>query len=194
MNGTDQCLQWRPPQCRPPVSRRPSLVVPTASPACASPSGRRTPDGSAWSGTSIAGTGAATPCASAADTGVWELFIPGLTDGLYKYEIRNRHSGELRLKTDPFAREFELRPATASRFRAGRPVPLAGRCLAAAPARVGLAARAAVDLRGTFWFLAPQSRRQSTDVPAGRDTLVPYVAGPGLYPRRIPAAHRVSPR
>ncbi|MEO8223304.1 MAG: 1,4-alpha-glucan branching protein GlgB [Gammaproteobacteria bacterium] len=50
-------------------------------------------------------------------TGVWELFLPGLAEGLYKYEIRNRHSGALRLKTDPFAREYEMRPATASRFR-----------------------------------------------------------------------------
>ncbi|MBN8280071.1 MAG: 1,4-alpha-glucan branching protein GlgB [Gammaproteobacteria bacterium] len=54
-------------------------------------------------------------------TGVWELFIPGLGDVLYKYEIRNRESGALRLKSDPFGREHELRPATASRFR--RSVP-----------------------------------------------------------------------
>ncbi|MDQ1303654.1 MAG: 1,4-alpha-glucan branching enzyme, partial [Pseudomonadota bacterium] len=47
-------------------------------------------------------------------SGVWELFVPGLTTTIYKYEIRNRHSGELRLKCDPYARESELRPATAS--------------------------------------------------------------------------------
>jgi 1,4-alpha-glucan branching enzyme len=49
-------------------------------------------------------------------SGVWELFVPGLGLGLYKYEIRNRHSGALGLKVDPFARAFELRPATASRI------------------------------------------------------------------------------
>jgi 1,4-alpha-glucan branching enzyme len=54
-------------------------------------------------------------------SGVWELFIPGLREALYKYEIRNRHSGALRLKTDPFAREYEVRPATASRFREAVP-------------------------------------------------------------------------
>jgi 1,4-alpha-glucan branching enzyme len=54
-------------------------------------------------------------------SGVWELFIPGLREALYKYEIRNRHSGALRLKTDPFAREHEVRPATASRFREAVP-------------------------------------------------------------------------
>jgi 1,4-alpha-glucan branching enzyme len=48
------------------------------------------------------------------NSGVWELFVPGLATTLYKYEIRNRHSGELLLKCDPYARESELRPATAS--------------------------------------------------------------------------------
>jgi 1,4-alpha-glucan branching enzyme len=49
------------------------------------------------------------------DSGVWELFIPGLTTGaLYKYEIRNRSSGTLLVKSDPYAQEFELRPKTSS--------------------------------------------------------------------------------
>jgi len=48
-------------------------------------------------------------------SGVWELFIPDLEAGnLYKYEIRNRESGEVLLKTDPYARAFEVRPRTAS--------------------------------------------------------------------------------
>jgi 1,4-alpha-glucan branching enzyme len=45
--------------------------------------------------------------------GIWELFIPGLFEGAYKFEIRNRESGEILLKTDPFARSTECRPATA---------------------------------------------------------------------------------
>ncbi len=49
------------------------------------------------------------------NSGVWELFIPELPPGaLYKYEIRNRHSGEILLKTDPYATRFELRPNTAA--------------------------------------------------------------------------------
>jgi 1,4-alpha-glucan branching enzyme len=49
-------------------------------------------------------------------SGVWELFIPDLGAGtLYKYEIRNRTSGELLVKGDPFAQSMEMRPATASR-------------------------------------------------------------------------------
>jgi 1,4-alpha-glucan branching enzyme len=48
-------------------------------------------------------------------SGVWELFIPELAPGvLYKYEIRNRHSGEIIAKADPYAQAFELRPKTAS--------------------------------------------------------------------------------
>ena len=49
------------------------------------------------------------------DSGVWELFVPGVTVGdLYKFEIRSRLTGEIRLRTDPLGRAFELRPATAA--------------------------------------------------------------------------------
>ena len=49
-------------------------------------------------------------------SGVWELFIPGVTDGaLYKYEIRNRDTGHILIKSDPYGSAFELRPNTASR-------------------------------------------------------------------------------
>ena len=47
--------------------------------------------------------------------GVWELFIPDLEAGqLYKYEIRNRHSGQLSLKADPYGQQYEVRPRTGS--------------------------------------------------------------------------------
>ena len=52
-------------------------------------------------------------------SGVWELFVPGLAAGtLYKFEIRNRDSGAVLVKTDPYAQSFELRPATAARVSA----------------------------------------------------------------------------
>ncbi len=48
-------------------------------------------------------------------SGLWELFIPGLPDGsLYKFEIRNRDTGQILLKTDPYGQAFELRPQTAA--------------------------------------------------------------------------------
>jgi 1,4-alpha-glucan branching enzyme len=46
--------------------------------------------------------------------GVWELFIPDLGPGiLYKWELRARN-GDVFLKSDPYGRRFELRPATAT--------------------------------------------------------------------------------
>ncbi len=49
------------------------------------------------------------------NSGVWELFIPGLGAGeLYKFELRNRDTGALLVKGDPYARRCELRPSTAS--------------------------------------------------------------------------------
>lgn len=55
------------------------------------------------------------PMMSRGGNGVWELFIPGLhPNALYKFEIRNRHSGEILSKTDPYAQQMELRPRTAS--------------------------------------------------------------------------------
>jgi len=54
-----------------------------------------------------------------ADSGVWELFVPGVGVGtLYKFEIRNRDSGEILLRADPFAREAEKPEHSASRVAA----------------------------------------------------------------------------
>lgn len=50
-------------------------------------------------------------------SGVWEIFIPQLTtNDLYKFEIRNRHSGQILVKTDPYGFEFEHKPGTASKI------------------------------------------------------------------------------
>jgi 1,4-alpha-glucan branching enzyme len=48
-------------------------------------------------------------------SGIWELFIPGLAAGdLYKFEIRNRATGAVIVKADPYAQGFEMRPGTAA--------------------------------------------------------------------------------
>ena len=48
------------------------------------------------------------------DSGIFELFIPGLKKGtIYKYEIKFRN-GDPALKADPYANYAELRPNTAS--------------------------------------------------------------------------------
>lgn len=60
--------------------------------------------------------GRAHPMRSLGASGVWQLFIPDLTPGsLYKFEIRNRHTGNVMVKCDPYGNSFELRPGTASR-------------------------------------------------------------------------------
>jgi 1,4-alpha-glucan branching enzyme len=52
------------------------------------------------------------------DTGVWEIFVPGLTEGaLYKYEIVGVNGALLPLKADPAGFGAELRPSTASVVR-----------------------------------------------------------------------------
>jgi len=48
------------------------------------------------------------------DSGIWEIFLPGLSTGaVYKYEILTQE-GEILLKSDPYAFAAELPPSTAS--------------------------------------------------------------------------------
>jgi 1,4-alpha-glucan branching enzyme len=48
-------------------------------------------------------------------TGIWELFIPDLTEGeVYKYEVKSRFNSYLVQKSDPYGFAAELRPKTAS--------------------------------------------------------------------------------
>jgi 1,4-alpha-glucan branching enzyme len=55
------------------------------------------------------------PMRARGSSGVWELFIPGVSaHAYYKLEIRNREYGSIQLKTDPYGQAFELRPGTAS--------------------------------------------------------------------------------
>lgn len=60
--------------------------------------------------------GRVTPMRAHGSSGVWEIFIPGLNVGeLYKFEIRNRHTGHILTKTDPYGFSFEQRPGTAAK-------------------------------------------------------------------------------
>ncbi len=53
------------------------------------------------------------PMRSRGQSGVWELFLPGNKAGeLYKYEILQASDNSLHVKQDPFANQFEVRPAT----------------------------------------------------------------------------------
>ncbi len=49
------------------------------------------------------------------ECGVWEIFLPGVGTGArYKFELLSREGQLLPQKVDPYARQAELRPATAS--------------------------------------------------------------------------------
>ena len=49
------------------------------------------------------------------DSGIWELFVPGLKPGdRYKFEIRSHNQGYRAAKSDPFGFYAEVRPDTAS--------------------------------------------------------------------------------
>jgi len=59
------------------------------------------------------------PMRSHPGCGLWELFIPDLEAGhLYKFEIRNRDTGSIVLKSDPYGQRFETRPQTSSMIAA----------------------------------------------------------------------------
>lgn len=56
------------------------------------------------------------PMRNRISSGVWELFIPGISAGdLYKFEIKNKDTQTISVRTDPLGRSFELRPNTAAR-------------------------------------------------------------------------------
>jgi 1,4-alpha-glucan branching enzyme len=59
------------------------------------------------------------------ECGVWEIFLPGVLAGArYKFELLSREGQLLPQKADPYARQAELRPNTASVVSAIPPVTL----------------------------------------------------------------------
>ena len=89
------------------------------------------------------------PMTNRGSTGLWELFIPELTDGtLYKYEIRSRHLDAPLLKADPYAVASELRPKTASIVRALSPYRWKDQSWMTARAQQEPARHAPLNLRG----------------------------------------------
>jgi 1,4-alpha-glucan branching enzyme len=55
------------------------------------------------------------PMRNLSGSGIWEIFIPDLAVGCqYKFELLNRQSNDISVKTDPYGQQFEFRPQTAS--------------------------------------------------------------------------------
>ncbi len=134
--------------------------------------------------------GIAHPMRPRGSTGVWELFIPGLSVGeMYKYEIRPR-AGVPFMKTDPAGGFTEVRPGTASivveDVRVRPPSPRSGGVRVVAPGRPGSLLDRPISI---YEVHVGSWRRQSDPVsPHGRwltwnelaDRLVPYAAAMGF--------------
>ena len=123
------------------------------------------------------------PMRKRVDTGVWEIFVPGVGEGtIYKYEIIGPHGKLLPLKADPFG--FGARAAAVDRL--GR---RAGPKLRAGPTRrtwrarqgAGRAARADVDLRGAPRLVAARRRAAaSSPTTSSPSELIPYAVDMGF--------------
>lgn len=114
-------------------------------------------------------------------SGVWELFIPGLKAGdLYKFEIRNRDTGEILVKTDPYARGYELRPGTAAVVQAQSAFAWQDADWMAARARLDWlhAPMNIYEVHAGSWRRHPDGRLYSYRELA--DALIPYVLDMGF--------------
>ena len=114
--------------------------------------------------TSTAGTAASTRCASSAQSGVWELFVPGVGSGT-PLQVRRSSAptAQWREKADPMAFYAEVPPATVVgglRVDATRGATTPG--WRPAPAKQPVA-RADVGLRGAPRVVA-QARRRDADL------------------------------
>ena len=111
------------------------------------------------------------------DSGLWEIFAPGVGEGaVYKYEIAGPDGTVLPLKADPFGFAGELRPSTASVV-----ARTDGFAFAAAAPSGGDPRRAPMAIYEVHlgsWRRAADNRFLTYDELA--DTLVPYAAGMGF--------------
>ena len=170
-----------PPAVR--QARRASDRRSRASTACTSPSGRPTPGASPWSATSTTGTAAAIRCAAASTPASGKSSFPALGPGtLYKFEIVGPDGELLPLKADPFARQSELRPQTASVVADPTPFAWTDATYLEERAQARLAADADLDLRGASRLLAAARRRQLPDLrrssPSSSSPMSPTWASP----------------
>jgi 1,4-alpha-glucan branching enzyme len=112
------------------------------------------------------------------DSGIWEIFIPGLTQGEgYKYEIIGPGGELLPLKADPVGFGSEMRPGTASVVERidTLPEPRASYVGAADPRRAPMSV---YEVHLGSWQRRPDGRFNSYDDIAER--LIPYVVEMGF--------------
>jgi 1,4-alpha-glucan branching enzyme len=121
------------------------------------------------------------PMRKRVDSGLWEIFLPGLEAGIaYKYEILGRDGAIAPLKADPFGFRAELRPDTASIIRETPRFAWTDRAWMAA--RAATAPRRApmtiYEVHTASWRRHPDGRTYTWDELA--ESLIPYVADLGF--------------
>jgi 1,4-alpha-glucan branching enzyme len=113
------------------------------------------------------------------ECGVWELFLPGVAKGArYKFELLDRNGQLLPQKADPYARQSELRPATASVVAAMPPV--APPSPARAQANQLDAAMSIYEVHLGSWRRKPEDGNRWLNWDELADELVPYAQDMGF--------------
>jgi 1,4-alpha-glucan branching enzyme len=115
------------------------------------------------------------------DSGLWEIFLPGIGPGMaYKYEILGPDGAVLPLKSDPYGFAAQLRPETASLVAA--PLDFAWTDAAWVAARAGRVARRApmaiYEVHAPSWRRHPDGGFYTWDELAA--ALIPYVVDLGF--------------
>jgi 1,4-alpha-glucan branching enzyme len=113
------------------------------------------------------------------ECGVWEIFLPGVGAGQrYKFALLNQQGELLPLKADPYARQSELRPATASVVALLPPIaPMA----APRQAANGLAAPVSIyEVHLGSWRRTTHDGSRWMDWDHLADTLLPYAKDMGF--------------
>jgi 1,4-alpha-glucan branching enzyme len=113
------------------------------------------------------------------ECGVWELFMPGLGPGTrYKFELLSAAGTLLPQKADPYARQSELRPATASVVAEMPPVAPASPARQAANALD--APMSIYEVHLASWRRKPEEGNRWLTWDELADTLVPYAQDMGF--------------
>jgi 1,4-alpha-glucan branching enzyme len=113
------------------------------------------------------------------ECGVWELFLPGVHAGArYKFELLDREGRLLPQKADPYARQAELRPATASVVA---PMPAVVPPSAARQAANALDAPMSIyEVHLASWRRKPEEGERWLNWDELADELVPYASEMGF--------------
>ncbi len=117
------------------------------------------------------------------ESGIWEIFLPGLGEGeIYKYEIKSRDNSLLGLKADPFAFYSEFRPKTASVvYDVNRYTWHDDAWMAERPRRQALDAPLAIyEVHLGSWMRAPEEDNRILNYRELAERLVDYVLKMGF--------------